>query len=108
MDMFAVGQCLVERADEMERVVAVILPGVLAVEDDAHDVLVAAVAQIVGDVLEVLTEVGRSITGIPLLILETDHVRQSVVTEEHARLASLYRVGAEQAAPGALAIGLET
>ena len=64
----------------------VVLPRVLAVEDDRDDVAFRVFLEVAGDIGEVLDEVGDGVVGMPVAVFEADQVGQAVVAEKHARL----------------------
>src|SRR5690606_484440 len=84
----------------MVSVVRVVLPRVLAVEDDADHVLAGRAVDELDDVAHVAGEVLRRGLTIPLLVLEPDQVGEAVVAEEQLRAASAEPVTTEQPSAG--------
>lgn len=104
MDAVTFHHLFVERTEKMECIVGVVFPGIFAIENHADHMFAAVVSQVTGDVAEVLIEVRGRIAGIPLLVFETDHVREAVVAKEHACRTFVDVMCAEQAAARLFAV----
>ena len=73
----------VERAQEIVSVVGVLLPGVLAIEDDRGEVRPALVRQAVARAFELHDHVADRVLGFHVAVHEADPVRELSVAEDH-------------------------
>ena len=69
--------------------------------------MIAFIAEVGPDVLEMTGKIDRGIAGVPLLVLEADHVGQTVIAKEHACLTIVDRTHAEQCSTGLFTLCLE-
>ena len=80
MQLWVVGQALIQHAQEIETVLWVVFPGILAIENDGHD-CTGRRAQAL-DVLQMGNEIVDGARCFPGLVGKADQIRQTVVAKE--------------------------
>ena len=106
LDVGGVRQRPVQRAQERPAAAVVILPGVLAVEDDRNgrDFPAAGLRESPARGADVLDEIGRGRAGVPRLVVKADAIRHRVIAEQRDRAVRRRRDTAGTAAPGRIGI----
>src|SRR6202035_340473 len=86
-------ELLVQRAQEIEAVKRVMLPGVLTVERDEHG-MIATRLIVARELRQLLHQVGGGVIAVPGRVGKADQIGQRVVAEETAHAGAAQAVGA--------------
>ncbi len=74
----------IQGLEEVVAVEGVVLPGILAIERD-QDGVIRSVGIALGELLNLVNEIVRSVVTVPGRVSEADEIRESVVAKENTQ-----------------------